>query len=500
MLRGRAVLRDLARELEKSHGRYADALEALREVEARHEALIDAEGRIFEKLSRIYLPELSPTAVASGFAELRGRLEGSLRAQEERRERLSEEAVRAGERVEMARARVAGLEEDGRELRTRLDEARAKVEAVLDGDAAHTERAEEHAALMALRQRLRKRRERLSAAASAERPRYERDRLFRYLHDRDWGGPAYDAGPLTRRLDRWLARRIGYETLARNYRILKLGPHQLGAEIHRLGRRAQELEAAVDSLEEEVARAEGLLPLLERRAELEARATEARAELDRSVAARDAVQRELRAVEARRGRNFEEAVEMHRDYLKGKTLRELEAVARSTPDPRDDGLVQELEALRAKLDRLTGELADRREEMRRASERVDGLSTLHAAGLKHLAHPGRVLPDGFDLGALVGAVTSGRAGVEDAVAELKGARPEEPLVEEVPRPYFESVYRELTAAFDVGLEGASVVHEQWEVDGHVETEVVVRDARGRVIRRRVTGRDLGDPGGGPAAR
>jgi hypothetical protein len=497
VLTGRSIYRNLSRELEDAHTRYAEAAQALRGAESRHEELLAEESRIVEELARVYLPDLSPASVSLAFSELRANLESALDAQEERRDRLSRDAVRAGGRVKAARTALDRLEEDAGALAERLREARARVEAVLESDDRHEEHVEEHAALMDFRERLLRRRARLGAAASAERPRYERDRLFRYLHDRDWGGPAYRAGSLTRRLDHWLARRIEYEALARSYRILKVGPHQLAAEIRRLGAQAEEVERAIDRREEDVARAEGLLALLEERVATEERLTGAQAELDQARSTREAVERELRSVEAHRGRHFEEAVELYREHLEGKTVRELEALARGTPDPRDDGLVRELDEVRAALERASSKLARRRAELARASERVERLSRLHGSGLQRFAQPRVFFPDGLELGGMVERLIRGDAGPEDLIAELDDAHREEAFVTEVPGPYFESVYRELTAAFDAGLEGRSVVEAHWDVDGEVETEVVVHDAEGRVIRRRVTRRALGAGEGDP---
>ena len=40
---------------------------------------------------------------------------------------------------------------------------------------------------------------------------YEQDELFQYLWKRGFGTPAYTAGPLTRIMDRWVARLAGYD-------------------------------------------------------------------------------------------------------------------------------------------------------------------------------------------------------------------------------------------------------------------------------------------------
>lgn len=374
---------------------------------------------------------------------------GGLRRAEKRHRTLLDEEHRTVE--ELARVYLPDLSPESvasglDALRNRLDEALAAQE----------ER----------RERLLTRRARLAAAASVERHRYEEDRLFRYLHDRDYGGPGYRAGPLTRRLDRWLARRMDYETLSRNYRILKVGPHQLGAEIRRLGERAEELEA---------------------------RLNEAQSALDRARSTQAAIHAEQRAIEHNRGRDFEEALELHRDYLEGKTVRELEELARSTPDPRDERLVRRLDEIRRELEGVAQELALRREDMERASEKIERIAELQDAGIQRMAGHNSLFPEGFDIRAVLGAFMSGEAGVEEVVETLADSRTEASIFVEVERPYFDAVYRELTSAFDARVGGAPVVDAEWEMEDGTVTEVEVQDAEGRVLRRRVTRRTLREP-------
>lgn len=84
---------------------------------------------------------------------------------------------------------------------------------------------------MERRAALKHRRARLQGTANAERQNYEAFKPFAYLQGRQFGEPEYHAGSITRALDRWLARRIDYDLLAERYRILKIGPHAIQAEI-----------------------------------------------------------------------------------------------------------------------------------------------------------------------------------------------------------------------------------------------------------------------------
>ena len=88
-----------------------------------------------------------------------------------------------------------------------------------------------------------------------------------------------EAGWITRLFDRWLARRIDFPKLDRNHRLLKVGPHQIQAEIVRSSRRAGELEAITDEAEQRAAVSEGLPEVLDEMSEALARETEATSSL-----------------------------------------------------------------------------------------------------------------------------------------------------------------------------------------------------------------------------
>ena len=139
----------------------------------------------------------------------------------------------------------------------RVEAGRAAVAGVLEGDAEYRSNAEEHSALMDRRDRLKSRRAKLLAVAALERPNYDGFAPFRYLSDRDYGEPEYRVGWISRLPDRWLAKRVDFRTLYRHHRLLKVGPHQIQAEIVRSSRRAGELETQMDATEEKAAESWG---------------------------------------------------------------------------------------------------------------------------------------------------------------------------------------------------------------------------------------------------
>ena len=68
---------------------------------------------------------------------------------------------------------------------------------------------------------------------------YEQDELFQYLWKRRYGTPAYGAGPLTRMVDRWVARLTGFDKARVDYAMLQEIPRRLTEHATRQREQAQ---------------------------------------------------------------------------------------------------------------------------------------------------------------------------------------------------------------------------------------------------------------------
>jgi predicted nucleic acid-binding Zn-ribbon protein len=231
VIEGKLALGGLSLEFGGSQKRFDELSAKVEELAERHEQLLDEQGALFEELARVYLPELTPESVSAGLRQLQAHLRDALVEQRQHRVAVAQRLGEAEVRVAELQAEVVALAENEAEAGTRLAEATVAVKAALGDDTGHGGLASEHEAVMERRAALKHRRARLQGTANAERQNYEAFKPFAYLQGRQFGEPEYHAGSITRALDRWLARRIDYDLLAERYRILKIGPHAIQAEI-----------------------------------------------------------------------------------------------------------------------------------------------------------------------------------------------------------------------------------------------------------------------------
>jgi hypothetical protein len=196
---------------------------------------------------------------------------------------------------------------------------------------------------------------------------------------------------------------------------------------------------------------------------------------------------EIRAVDANRGRPYEDALETHRDFLASQTIHELVELARSTPDPKDDGLVARLEKTRADLTEVGRALRPLREQLEAMNKRATSLGDLLRRATEHFSSRRSYFSEEVNMPRLVSSVAAGTSDADTAFARLASSHVKQPLL--VPRGVsdFGGWFADLSATFDREL-GAVQVRNEGDTD--VESEVVVYDNHGRVLHRRVTRRGI----------
>lgn len=490
VINGKLPIGAFSLEFGSSQKRFDRLSAKVEKLTKRHEKLLEDEREIIEEMARLYLPELTPAAVSGALRQLQHDLRDVLAQQDTHATRLRERIVATGQRAEELTVSMLETELAEETAAAELDRARADVESTLGADSEHLGRATEHAAIMDRRAVLKWRRARLQGTANVERSGYEGFAPFAYLRKRNFGDPEYRAGFITRRLDGWLARRIGYETLERHYKVLHLGPHAIQAEIRRLTERASEIEREMDETEAHVGQQHGLFAALEEDAQAQRTIVEARQRLHEVTSERDAFAAELRAVQANRGAPYEEAVALHEDFLNDKTIRELERIARSTPDPRDEALVTRLGKARKEIEGSHVDLGAHRTELEKLATRTGSLADIAREAVHSFPSRRSYFPEEARLQDKVGLLLDEHSSTETLIDKLW----EDHSARQIIVPASEALggwFAELSSVFDPELGAVTVSVED---DVEFEHEIIVHDASGRVLHRRVTRRDP-EPGG-----
>lgn len=195
---------------------------------------------------------------------------------------------------------------------------------------------------------------------------YRADPLFMYLWTRNYASSKYEAGNITRMLDNWIARKVGYIDARANYAMLNEIPDRLSEHAERLKNLANEAFEKLYDLERQIIDAAGGKKLRNDMAALRGEI----AKIDETLF--NAEESRALLVTARtdlvEGQDpaYSEAIEILVASLRAEPIRELYKLAAETPTPDDEKIV-------AKLDELNRRERDEQAQAKEDRARLDVL-------------------------------------------------------------------------------------------------------------------------------
>jgi chromosome segregation ATPase len=377
----------------------------LASAEAEAERLRTEQADAFRALARIRLDAIASaqTVEALDQAEKRaldavGRRRKALDATARRRGDLSGSAEAIEERRQAAAAARDAVIRRIEELAQRVEAAAAKDP---DWQSADREAGDAEARAVAAEEK--------AKLATADRESkgkpYEADTLFMYLWTRRYGTSDYRAGPITRMIDGWVARLIGFETARVNYYTLTEIPLRLGEHATRIRAVVADAIARREAVERKALEDAGIAAL---EAELAARQSEIEAaeadvaKVREALAALDGETRDL--LDETADPAIRTAVEDLARALARDDLRTLYRAALETATPEDEGIVKSLQEIERNLVRVTAQM----EEVRAAAVDLARKRAELEQSEKNFRKSGYDDPFGeFLNGAVIGSILEG---------------------------------------------------------------------------------------------
>ncbi|MFO1128464.1 MAG: hypothetical protein U1E66_08575 [Rhodospirillales bacterium] len=248
-----------------------------------------------------------------------------------------------------------------------LETSEAAIRQRLEGSPEYQRQQAAAAAAAQVAAQAREKTEQAKADRASKGEPYESDPLFQYLWRRGFGTAAYTGGLLTRPLDRWVARMIGFDKARADYAMLREIPERLARHTERVEAAAADEAARLKAMQE-AAMAEPEPSAL--RDEV-AKAEAAVDKLDDAIEAKgktlvDAIGRRTMIVRGEDPRT-QAAVRVIEEALRDQTLQTLWAAAAATPTADDDHAVARLE----QIDDEEAEVSRALEEANRARQALD---------------------------------------------------------------------------------------------------------------------------------
>jgi hypothetical protein len=187
---------------------------------------------------------------------------------------------------------------------------------------------------------------------------YENDALFSYLWRRGYGTSAYSANPLTRFLDKWVARLCKYHAARPNYARLLEIPERLKEHADQQRIMADKEFDALENIEQNAAAEDGIPALRQRHKEAEQKLDEIDAAIKQHEEQVLQLMQQKADYSTGDDARFKEAIDTLAASLKRENMDTLYRYARLTTTAEDDLLVSELPATEQRLGQMLQSLRE----------------------------------------------------------------------------------------------------------------------------------------------
>lgn len=327
-------------------------------------------------LAEHYLPDLTRESIQSSWIEARDGLTRVLLRKEDQRRRVSQALSAINDKRHLEEDRLLEINASLDEAKEQQDELATKVEAELAGDETFGTLSNRAATAEAALERAESNLNEIEQEATKKLPAYQQSSLFNYLREHQYGTEHYTKRGFTRRMDRWVAKYIGYNKAKQGYDFLVDTPEQMrtiiASDRESLGTVMDELENRRDLVMKRL----GLTAAIDKVDQIQTRREKQLLELDGIREETESLERELTDLEDSRGSYYQEAVTVFRDMLAGIDVHDLATRALRTPSLTDDQIVARIQGVEERLEDLDESTRRNNNNMREMQGCIESIGRL----------------------------------------------------------------------------------------------------------------------------
>lgn len=411
MISGRQALAQIEQTIEKARQQEAKCELAYTRATEEVGRLRIQRTEAFRELARLKLDAITQDKVVGQLDAAERQAISVLNSRQEALRHLTERRRQAEESVKQAEAQRQAATDALERALTEVETSRRNVEAKVSINPDWVSARARVDEITGQARQAEKKAVQAEADREEKRRPYEDDPLFMYLWKRKFGTAVYRVNPLTRTMDRLVARVVGYDRARANYTLLNEIPERLREHARRIMNELRYARDRLTALERQALVDAGIGPLEARAAQgkeavddTDRRFAEARAaltELDRthdaSVLEGDAPYREAVALLA--------AADARED------LNQLYQEALRTPTPQDEEIVRRIQATDVMINRALRQAVDAHRQLKEVAQR----RAMIEREWEELRHQGYDTPYGTfgneaALGNVLGGVLTGAIG------------------------------------------------------------------------------------------
>ena len=403
VIRGPQVFAALQQAQKQIHDNIADLEKSTREFDSKMDRLVSQRSEEFVELAKHYLPDLSIETIERSFVGVRSELMEIFR-----RKMMREEELTAA--IELAQQTILQAQDATDQVTIELNEKaeeRDHLQEVVSEKLKQLPQYQELANQAALAEhRLTQNEERMKQVneeTAQKLPSYEESRLFQYLYDRKFGTPDYKSRGIIKRLDRWLARYIGYSKARQSYNFMKITPGLMQQELQRRRENFNQLMEQIESLEAKVEKEVGLTDVIEEGERLGLKRDELITQIEDQTLQLEEFQLELNDSRESKDKHYDEALTRMRNYLEETEDVVLKEQAKQTSERKDDRIVDDIVELNNHIGDLQPEILTLVGKRKSLTGKQAGLDDIVQRFRSSNFDSNRsVFPDDFEIGKFIG--------------------------------------------------------------------------------------------------
>lgn len=410
--------------------------QALREMDQRIDAARAEAGQLATQLDQLLLQQQQARARESNDTEQLARLRldllksgdagNALDAADQRvlslLQKRHQSFIELEPRIAESEQRQTALKSRRGELAQRLDEALAAQQSCYAATAERAKQSPEWQllsldlqALQHQAQAAEQKSQVVVADREQKRKPYEADKLFLYLWQRRYGFPEYQAAPLVRTLDGWVARLCKYDGAHRNYRMLLALADQIAAHVTSLKQRAESLQTELKALEDKALAEAGFGRFQDAVANADATLKQGEQALSSEEQSYQSLLGQRAQFAAGTDAFTVEALQTLTTQMGREDLHTLRQDARATSTPKDDALVAGLANARAAVSKTEQDIATLRSRQTVVLKQLGDAEELRRRFRTH-SYDSRdsQFGNGIVVGAVIGELLRGAIVLNDA--------------------------------------------------------------------------------------
>jgi hypothetical protein len=355
-------------------------IETARQQEAQFEQVYTAAteevGRLrvqrtegFRALARLKLDAITKDEVVGHLDAAERQAVALLNNRKETLRQLTERRRQAEERVRQAEAERQAATDVLEKALAEVEAARRNVEAKISTDPEWIAARAQVVDVTEQARQAEKKAVQAEADRDEKRRPYEADPLFMYLWNRKFGTADYQVNPLTRYMDRLVARVVSYDKARANYALLNEIPERLREHSRRIINELRETRVKLTALERKALVGAGAEAV-------EARVAKARDALSDMVhkltEAREALATLDRAYDTsvlEGDSPYRDAVELLAAADEREDLDQLYQEALATPTPRDEEIVRSIQAIDGRINQALHRAVGAHRQLKETAQR-----------------------------------------------------------------------------------------------------------------------------------